>query len=46
MFEHLEIAKAAPIDQLASRAGEEDVARRVGEIKAEDEAMAATIDRN
>ena len=46
VFEHLEIAQAHLIEQLADRAGHAPVAAVAREIREEDEAMAATISRN
>lgn len=46
VFEHLEIAQAHLIEQLATRAGSDRVAAIAREIREADEAMAATINRN
>lgn len=46
VFEHLEIAQASLLERLAERAGDEATAALAREIRTEDEAMAATINRN
>ena len=46
VFEHLEIALLALLEQLAIRCGDETTAEAACEAKAHDEAMAGTIDGN
>jgi hypothetical protein len=46
VFEHVEIAQAHLIEQLATRAQDEQTAGLVREVRADDEEMAATIGRN
>lgn len=46
VFEHLEIALLALLEQLAIRCGDETTAEAARECKAHDEAMAVTIDGN
>ncbi|MCP9490736.1 MAG: DUF892 family protein [Solirubrobacteraceae bacterium MAG38_C4-C5] len=46
VFEHLEIAQANLLEQVATRAGDEATAQVAREIRASDQDMAATIDRN
>jgi len=46
VFEHLEIALLALLEQLAIRCGDETTAEAARECKAQDEAMAVTIDGN
>ncbi len=46
VFEHLEIALLALLEQLAIRCGDETTAEVARECKAHDEAMAVTIDGN
>lgn len=46
VFEHLEIALLALLEQLAERCGDEATAKMARECKAQDEGMAVTIDGN
>jgi len=46
IFEHLEIASLALLEQLALRAGDEETAAAARDCLGQDEAMAATINRN
>lgn len=46
VFEHLEIALLALLEQLAARCGDEATAKIARECKAQDEGMAVTIDGN
>jgi hypothetical protein len=46
VFEHVEIAQAHLIEQLATRTHDEQTAALAREVRADDEEMAATIGRN
>lgn len=46
VFEHLEIASLQLLEQLATRAGDHETAELARDLRAEDEEMAATINRN
>lgn len=46
VFEHLEIALAHLLEQLASRAGDEQTAEVARDVRGQDEEMAAVINRN
>ncbi len=46
VFEHLEIAQARLVEQLAERTGDGQTVRLIREVRADDEQMAAIIGRN